>query len=542
MELKIAQTRDTDILVIGGGAAGLRAAIEARKHGVDVVLISESLVGFRNNSMVSASAIAASGIRKEPSDSPEVHFRDTITAGCFLNDRKLVEILTRGATQQVHDLIEFGVDFVKSDGDISVWQIPGHTYPRTISAEEFRGVNITRPMRQYAASIGTHFIEGILVTKLLLAEDTVAGALGIDNKGQALVINAKFVILATGGAGHLYLRTNNAIGLTGDGYALAYEAGAALRDMELVQFYPITLGKHGSKLCLYERLIPRGATIMNSLGEDILKRHGIDDFVSATRDKVARLIMTEILEGRDIDGSVIFDLSAVPQHEAREFYHGGQFGEVHVAPAAHFFMGGVTINENGETSIDGLYAAGEVCGGVHGANRLGSNALAETLVFGALAGNRAAARALKMKRAPLPGDEVAAEVERLNELASGSDSGSLDELQQSLKQTMWNKVGIIRDKQSLEDAQGEVVALREHLRSTSVTDFQGLFRAVKLANMLTVAEMVCKASLFRTESRGAFYRTDYPEEDNEQWLKTIEIRCQSGEMVLRAVQVADPTA
>lgn len=537
MELKTIQTIDTDVLVIGGGAAGLRAAIEARKYDLNVVVISESPVGFRNNTAVSGATIAATGIWKELGDSPEVHLKDTITAGRFINDRRLVETMTSGATQQVYDLIKFGVNFRQRHGELLVWQIPGHTYPRSISAEKFRGVNITRPMRQYATSIGIQFIEGILVTKLLPAEDTVVGALGIDDKGQVFVLNAKSTILATGGGGKLYLRTNNAIGLTGDGYALAYEVGAALRDMEFVQFYPTTLGKHGSKLCIYETLMPRGATIRNSLGEDILKRHGIGDFASVTRDILTRTIMTEIIDGRGIEGSVVFDLTTIPQEEVKESYHGGYLGKLLVAPAAHFFMGGIRINESSETGINGLYAAGEVCGGVHGANRLGSNAITETLVFGTIAGDRAAARASKMKQIPAPQSEVTAEVERLTQLTSVSGRENLEQLRQSLKQTMWNKVGIIRNSKSLEDAQREILTLREQLKAVSLTDHRQLSQAIKLANMLTVSEMVCRAALTRTESRGAHYRTDYPKEDEEQWLKTIEICCQSGEVMLRVIAV-----
>ena len=195
-------------------------------------------------------------------------------------------------------------------------------------------------------------------------------------------------------------------------------------------------------------------------------------------------------------------------------------------------MGGVKINESAETGIDGLYAAGEVCGGVHGANRLTGNAITEILVFGTVAGNRAAVRASRIAGVSIPSSEIQIGLERLKELASHRGEVYLSELRQSLKQVMWDKVGVIRTQNSLEAAHKEMLALREQLRTASLTDYRQLSQTVKLANMLTVSEMVCRAALMRTESRGAHYRTDYPEEDSRQWLKAIEISCQGGDMTL----------
>jgi len=544
VELEISEIINTDILVIGGGAAGLRAAIEAKKYDLDVMLTSESPVGFRNNTAISAAGFAATGISREPEDSPEVHLRDTITAGRFINDRRMVETMTRGARQQVYDLTKFGVNYVRHHGELLVLQSAGHTYPRSVGCESFRGINITRPMRHYAASIGIQFIEGMLVTKLLWAEDTVVGALAINDKGQVVILKTKSTILATGGGGDLYLRTDNARGITGDGYALAHNVGATLRDMEFVQLYPTAWGKHGARMCSsYETFLSRGATLRNSLGEDILKKHGIADF-SATRDMLTRIIMKEIAAGRGIQGNVIFDLTTIPKSAAEELSHEGlmrkgdytEYEKVLVAPTVHFFMGGVKVSINAETEIHGLYAAGEVCGGMHGANRLGDNAITETLVFGTIAGDKAATTASKVSQISVPQSEITFEMERLAQLTSGSGRENLDQLRQSLKQTMWDKVGAIRDGKSLGDAQREIVVLQEQLRATLLTDYRELYQAVKLANMLTVSEMVCRAALTRTESRGTHYRADYPEEDR-QWLKVIEISYQSGEMALNAISV-----
>jgi succinate dehydrogenase/fumarate reductase flavoprotein subunit len=529
MKLEIGGKIQTDILVIGGGAAGLRAAIEAREHDLNVTLVSESVVGFRNNTAISSGGFAASGISKGLGDSPEVHFEDTIKAGRFINDQRMAEKLAQNITQQVYDLMRFGCNFRKTDEELIIRHGSGHTYPRGVAVESFKGINITIPMRRYAAEIGVKFIEGILVTRLLQADHGVVGVLGLDNKGQVVIINAKSTILATGGAGQIYLKTSNAPETTGDGYALAYEAGATLRDMEFVQFYPTTWGRNVRKLCSYERYMPVGATLKNSLGQDILKVQGIKNVTSVTRDRLTRIIMREIIEGRAIDGDLIFDFTTVNRENTEELYRSGLMHKssfpdnLPVSPCVHFFMGGAKVNENGETCITGLYAAGEVCGGLHGANRLMGNAISEALVFGTIVGKTVSVAASKVDRVPPPQSEVSDEIERLNKLASTGDRRDVNQLHQALKHVMWEKVGILRSKKSLEDAREEIDALREQLTAISPSDYRQLPQVVKLNNMLTVSEMVCSAALMRTESRGSHYRTDYAEEDDKEWLKVIEI-------------------
>ena len=544
MELPTPQRIDSDVLIIGSGAAGLRAAIAAREHGVAVMLLSESPAGFRSNTAISRAVFATAGVLSEAGDSPEAHLQDIISGGRLVSDRRLAATMTRGIRQQVDDLERFGVKFERREGEMRVGRAPGHSFPRHLSVAENRGINITRPMREYAASIGIRFLEGVLVTSLLRAGDRIAGVLGLDSRGQAFTVGAGSTVLATGGAGRAYRRTNNAAGSTGDGYALAYDVGAVLRDMEFVQFYPTAWGKDGGKMCFYEGLLPIGATIRNSLGEDILAKHGLSDFKLVTRDRLARTIMKEIAEGRGVDGCAVFDLTTVPEDRAqalrgvRRMSHSVTLDRVPVAPTVHFFMGGIVTDENAETGIGGLYAAGEVCGGIHGANRLGGNAISETLVFGAIAGNRGAAAAAGMRPVPVPETEVNAAMERLRELASGSRGDNPEQMWQSLRQTMWERVGVIRDGQNLQKALGEIGALREQLRAAALADHRALYQAAKLSAALTAAEMVCRAALMRTESRGAHYRSDCPDEDDGHWLKNIEIRHQNDEMALEAVPVA----
>ena len=543
LQLQTPQRIAADVLVIGSGAAGLRAAIAAREHDVNVVLLSESPGGFRSNSAISRAVFATAGVWRETGDSPEAHLQDIVSGGRLVSDRRLAAAMTGGIRQQVDDLERFGVRFERREGELRVGRAPGHSFPRHLSVAENRGINITRPMRQYAAGIGIRFLEGVLVTGLLRAGDRIAGALGLDLHGRVFVIGAGSTVLATGGAGRAYLRTNNASGTTGDGYALAYDVGAVLRDMEFVQFYPTAWGKDGGKMCFYEGLLPIGATIRNSLGEDVLVKHGLSDFTLATRDRLARTIMKEIAEGRGVDGCVIFDLTTVPEDRAqalqgvRRMSQSVALDRVPVAPTVHFFMGGIRIDENAETGVTGLYAAGEVCGGIHGANRLGGNAISETLVFGAIAGSRAAAAVARMRPVPVPETEVNAGVERLRELASGTRREDPEQLWQSLRQTMWDRVGVIRDGLKLQRALGEIGALREQLRIASLADHRALYQAAKLGAAVTAAEMICRAALMRAESRGAHYRSDHPDEDNESWLKNIEISRRNDEMVLKAVPV-----
>ena len=537
------QRLNTNVLVIGSGIAGLRAAIAARQRDADVVLLSESPAGFRSNSAISRAVFATAGFRPDVGDSPEAHLEDIISGGRLLGDRRLITVMTEAISRQVDDLQEYGVSFISRAGKIRVGRAPGHSFPRHLSVIRNQGINITLPMRHYAAGIGVRFLEGVQVTRLLRDGNEIVGALGLDIHGRVYVIGAGATVLATGGAGRVYRRTNNAVGSTGDGYALAYDAGAVLHDMEFVQFYPTGWREDGSKMCFYEGLLPIGATIRNSPGEDIMVKHNMSDYMVVTRDKLARTIMMEIAAGRGINGNVVFDFSTVPEdkaqllEETKRMSHASGMDSVQVSPTVHFFMGGIRIDEHTGVGIRCLYAAGEVCGGIHGANRLGGNAISETLVFGSIAGNRAAETAGK-KSVAVPESDVITGINRLRELMPGNRRESLDHLWYSLRKVMWDKVGVIRDGACLEAALGEITSLREQLDTIEITDSRELYHAAKLTKSLTVAEMICRAAMMRTESRGAHYRSDHPEEDTLYWLKNIEISRRDDEMVLTAVPVA----
>jgi len=369
LEPDSSQRLSTDVLVIGSGIAGLRAAIAARQCKAEVVLLSESPAGFRSNSAISRAVFATAGFRPDTGDSPEAHLEDIISGGRLLSDRRLVAVMTQAVSRQVDDLQEYGVNFVRVESKLHVGRAPGHSLPRHLSVIKNQGINITRPMRHYAAGTGIRFIEGVQVTRLLRDGNQIVGALGLDINGRIYIIAAGATVLATGGAGRIYRRTNNAVGSTGDGYALAYDAGAVLRDMEFVQFYPTGWGEDGNKMCFYEGLLPIGATIRNSPGEDVMVKHDLGDYTMVTRDKLARTIMKEIAEGRGIDGNLVFDFSTVPgdktqllQAVKRMSHITGQ-DSVPVSPTVHFLMGGIKIDESTGVGVRGLYAAGEVCGG-----------------------------------------------------------------------------------------------------------------------------------------------------------------------------------
>jgi succinate dehydrogenase/fumarate reductase flavoprotein subunit len=531
------------VLVIGGGGSGLRAAIEAKERGADVVVISKSRVGYGNNTYISKGTFAAAAGRRDSRDNPDVHLKDSLIGGRFINDQKLLKLVTQGAVSQVEFLQRCGVKFYEQGGRIGVVHTPGHSYSRHVRGRDRSGRDLIIPLRAYAEGIGVRFMDRAFITRLIRSGGRIAGATGIARDGTFSAFSASSIVLATGGFARTYLHNNNAAGITGDGCALAFELGVPLKDIEFIQFYPTALGALGSRLFLYEAFIfEAGAVLRNALGDDIIAKYGLNDSMAMTRDRLTRAIMQEILENRGITGGVIVDLSVVPKQELKALRHllpaASKPGEVEliVSPTAHFCMGGISIDENAETSIPGLFAAGEVCAGVHGANRLGGNALSEVFVMGGVAGERAARKALELDQPALPEKEVIAERDRLESLLS-AEGVDLGDIRRDLKDLMWRKAGIIREKEGLEAALEKNKEIAARLKKVRVSDYSHLQRYLELEHMLLLSEMVCRAALLRNESRGAHYRADYPEEDNNNWFKNILIHKEGTEMRLTAVPV-----
>lgn len=535
MPLKIADTIDADVLVIGGGGAGLRAAIEARRRGAQVLLVSKSPVGYANNTAIALGGLAAATGQGDPDDGPEAHLRDTIIGGRFINDQGLVEVMARGGRHLVDDLAALGVQFAERGGAILYGRPSGHTYPRTAMVRADKGLGLTRPLRQQALALGVRMQEGVLITRLVSSGGAAAGAIGLDDKGNLFPYRAKATVLATGGAGQIYERHDNAKGIAGDGYALAYDVGLPLGDMEFVQFERTATVEPGESplMLLFEALaLGVGGVLRNSLGEDILEKYGISGPIRSTRDAVSRAIMMEVKEGRGIDGAVVYDLAQVPQERLERLYpvldkrvsRRIASGErrLRALPVTHFFMGGVLVGRNCATALEGLYCAGEVVAGVHGANRLGSNALTEAFVFGAIAGGQAAEYARGVKAAALT-SQASLERERIGAALGAPGGGDVDSLRGALKRMMWRRCGVLRDGPGLEEGLEELNGIERELKATRVEVGPGLLHLLETGYMVTTAEMVLRAALLRTESRGAHFREDYPEEDNRRWLQNIAI-------------------
>ncbi len=515
-----------DVLIVGGGGAGLRAAIEARQRGADVMVVSKTNAGYGNNTFISKSNIAASGWGAKE-DNHEVHMEDTLKGGCFLNDRGLLSIMTREAGRQISFLRKCGVSLAEQDGKPRVRHVPGHTYPRHVSGINWTGSDLAIPLKQHAERSGVRFTNRVFVTRIFTSENIVTGAAGISRDGKIHLFKAACVVLATGGYSNIFLHTNNAAGITGDGQALAYELGLPLMDMEFVQFYPTATGKSGSRILLYESfLFHGGATLKNSLGENILEKHGLNDSKLATRDRMAQAIMQEIIEGLDVNGSVIMDLSSMPEDRADQFHSllPGSFAKgirsFPVSPTTHFCMGGVVIETNAETKVSGLFAAGEVCAGVHGANRLSGNALAEIFTIGYVAGKNAAHKALGTKSTNMAQDQIEDEKQRIRGLVSPSGM-DISLLRKRLRTLIWRNAGIVRNSEMLERALAEIGEIIDLSKESRVSNPKELIRLLELTNMLTVAEIVCRSALLRTESRGSHFRSDFPREDNENWLANL---------------------
>ncbi|MBC7092285.1 MAG: FAD-dependent oxidoreductase, partial [Nitrososphaeria archaeon] len=302
-----------DVLIVGSGAAGLRAAIEAVKRKVDVILVSKDDIGSNNCTAVSAAVISSSIVHLEPKDSPEIHYEDIVRKGRFLCEHNLARILAYEIPCEILMLKELGIRFSMVRDKISSGWAPGHTYPRGCFCVSRSGLEITKPLKNEALKLGVKFLPNVMVTQLItdLIDEGVNGVIGINREtGEPILITSKSIVLATGGAGGIYKYTDNPSSMTGDGYVLAYEAGAELIDMEFVQFHPAIehpqLPKHNVP---YHSLIARGAVFRNALGEDIFRKYNLVDTKEMTRDIVSRIMMTEILEGRSINGKIMLEIS-----------------------------------------------------------------------------------------------------------------------------------------------------------------------------------------------------------------------------------------
>lgn len=552
------ETVDTDVLVIGAGGAGSRAAIEAAKYNLNITLLSKELLGKAHTCMAEGGYNAALA-NVDTADNWETHFKDTITGGAWINNQKLAEILVKEAADRIFDLEEYGAVWDRTpEGKIMQRPFGKQTYRRTCYASDRTGHELMATLTEEVRRQDITVLDEIFVTKLLMENKIVVGATAVDMKtGDLKVFRANATVLASGGAGRIYKITTNAQQDTGDGIAAAYQAGSSLVDMEMVQFHPTGMvypEAHRGQL-VTEAVRGEGGILRNSLGERFMQRYDPKLMELAGRDVVARSIATEILEGRGTKHAGIYlDVSHLEPKIIEERLPSmlRQFLDVsvdirkepmEVAPTAHHFMGGVRINENAEIDLKGLWAAGEVTGGVHGGNRLGGNALADTQVFGKRAGENAAKYASKGSKPILDRKEIKKEFDRVQGFLKRKEGIKPAEIKNKLQSLMWDKVGIFRTGQQMKEAIQEIEEMkakdipRLYVSGKGVRFNKEWIATLEIENMVTTAEMVAKAALIREESRGAHYRRDFPKTDNQNWFINIIIRQDKGKMAFEKTSV-----
>ena len=531
-----------DVLIIGAGLAGQRAALAAAEAGASVAIVSK-VHPVRSHSVAAAGGINAA---LNPEDSWESHAYDTVKGSDYLGDQDAIEIMCREAPDELLWLEHAGVTFHRDEA--------GH-----LGTRAFGGASAARTY--YVADITGHAILHVLYEQLMKHSETVdryeewfTTDLLQDEEGRCIgaicrnlrdghleVFNAKAVILATGGAGQAYEPTTNGLIVTGDGIAQAYRIGARLMDMEMIQYHPTTLAGNG--LLITEGARGEGAWLLNAKGERFMEEYAPNKLELASRDVVSRAEQTEINEGRGFpDGTVALDITKVPRRRTLEALReivniGRDFAgtditrePIHIRPGQHYFMGGIKTDVEGQTTIPGLYAAGEVaCVSVHGGNRLGANSLLDTLIFGRRSGEHAANQAIHMREPSTPASRVADTERAIAAIINREPGGRrVAAIKRELGDTMNEYVAVFRDAEGLAKAHEIVRRLKEEAPKAVIDDRGQIFNqdvigAIELEYMLDVAEAIVVAAIERKESRGAQFRTDFPQRLDDQWLKHIDI-------------------
>jgi fumarate reductase (CoM/CoB) subunit A len=530
----------TDVLVIGGGAAGCWAALTASKHGLDVTLVNKFPLGKSGTTivgMITYNAIVGElGIH--PEDSIDIYFHDLVKEGAFLGDQSLMEIFVRRGRETVLELEKMGVHWDKIGSKFDARWLPGMSYPRGCFSDHRTGLFIQRALVREIQKRNNIRILERKVTKLISRKDRIIGAIGLHiHDGSLIKILAKSIVLATGGAGRLFKISSMPEDARGDGYSLAYEAGAKLIDMEYHLFYPATLVYPETLRGLVTprgTTVPLGARILNGRKERFMHKY-YPEAESATRDKASIAIFKEIKSGATTPhGGVFLDVSAVENLLGKyptsfmDFKNAGMDLPqewLEIAPGLHFTLGGVQINAFCETSLPGLFAAGEAAGNMHGANRIGGSALPECSVFGQIAGENAAVYAKFNNLSDPDEEQISEEKERLRKLLDGRNKGHIRpiEIMRLLQEIMYDKVGVLRTGDGLQEAISEISDLKEKTKDmkifSSVRYNNEWIDALDITNMLHLGEIAARCALAREESRGAHYREDFPQQDDLHWRK-----------------------
>ena len=585
------QTSDYDVLVIGAGGAGLRAAIEAASHGVKVGLVCKSLLGKAHTVMAEGGAAAAMG-NVDDRDNWRVHFADTMRGGQYVNNWRMAELHAKEAPDRIKELEAWGALFDRTpDGRILQRNFGGHRYPRLAHVGDRTGLEMIRTLQDHAIhqAIDVHMEQTVI--SLFKDGERVVGALGYDReRGRFRLFRAKATVLATGGVGRAFTITSNSWEYTGDGHSLAYHAGAALQDMEFVQFHPTGMVWPPSVrgILVTEGVRGEGGVLRNKDGRRFMFDNIPENYRSQTadneeegwrytqgdknarrppelltRDHVARMIQREVREGRGSPhGGVFLDIAWIRERlknseehikkKLPSMYH--QFMQLagiditkeamEVGPTTHYIMGGVRVDGTTQMStVPGLFACGEVAAGLHGANRLGGNSLSDLLVFGRRAGEHAATFSREHGGAvPREAEVEAAITGALEPFERPGPGEGAYQIQHELQQTMQELVGIVRREEEMQRALKTVLALRSRANRIGVTGNReynpGWHTALDLRHLLTISEAITRSAIDRKESRGGHFRDDYPEKSSEYGSFNIVVRrTAQGDMQLERVPI-----
>jgi succinate dehydrogenase / fumarate reductase flavoprotein subunit len=553
------ETHEHDVLIIGAGGAGLRAAIEGLSAGARVAVVSKSLLG-KAHTVMAEGGIAAAMANVDKADSWRTHFRDTMRGGKLLNNWRMAQLHAQEAPERVRELEQWGALFDRtSDGDILQRAFGGHTFKRLCHVGDRTGLEMIRTLQDRGVQMGFDVFMECTIIRLLTDGKRVVGAFGYwREQGRFVILKAKAVVMATGGIGKAWRVTSNSWEYTGDGMALAYDAGAELLDMEFVQFHPTGMvwppGVQG--ILVTEAVRGEGGILRNKLGERFMEKYDPKRMELSTRDVVARSIYTEVREGRGSEhGGAYLDISHKPAEYVKQklpsMYH--QFkeladvditkGPMEVGPTCHYMMGGIRVEaETAASSLSGLFAAGEAAAGLHGANRLGGNSLSDLLVFGRRAGLGAAAYADKAAAASFDDQQIAdAERDMLAPFDRGESENPYS-VHRDLQEVMQNLVGIFRIEEDMTKAMSELEKLKQRAARVRVEGSRlfnpGWHLSRDLKSMLTVSEAVTRSAMARKESRGAHSRIDFPKLDEQVWGKQHNLITRDGDrMKLQQIPV-----
>jgi len=536
--------RRHEVLVVGAGLAGQRAALAAVEAGRDVAIVSK-LFPLRSHSGAAQGGLNAS-VGKD--DSVDAHVYDTVKGSDYLGDQDAIEFFCREAGPTVVEMEHYGTIFSRSeDGLLARRPFGGAGFPRTIYAADRTGLALLQALWERLGTERFTLYQEWDLTDVVARDGRVQGIVAFDRRsGQFEGIAAKSVVIATGPAGRIYGRTTNAHACTGDGVAAAYDAGAFLKDMEFVQFHPTAL--LGSGILITEGARGEGGILKNALGERFMAKYAPRVMDLASRDVVARAIVTEVREGRGFPGDFVnLELMHLGKERiesrlqeicdvCRNF---AGIDPVHdpipIYPAQHYMMGGIGTNIHGETNLSGLYAAGEAgCVSIHGANRLGGNSLMETLVFGKQAGIAAAAHAATASTPELRDQDVADVEAPVRQMMARTDGEDPQVIRTAMQETMDRYVGIYRTEADLLEGLRQIRAIQKRFEQVRIVDRSNVFNlnltdTLETGHMLQLAEVIIVGAFARTESRGAHCRIDYPKRDDAHWMRhTLAQRTSDG--------------